>query len=315
MTSYVIWRHGAGFFSMMASILGRLHIATELQATPYIDLETHPNPYREEKPFRGTANVWEYYFEPVSTLERSMALRQNVHAPGGEHPAGIPYSMNKSPIFPEMWARYITINEHASVDLQNLGPPPPLAKTTLGVHFRGQEMRRAAGHRLPPTTGQMIGASKSLLDSHEFDHVYLATEGQQYVPAFQRAFGSRLIVSPGFRKRWKNSYTLSAAPRPGHRYMLGLEALHDALTLGSCGGLLGSGSNLSDAAEMFGATNHLFVGRISNGLNYRSKGLRHVNWVGRAFLPQAVGGFAHWSQALVVKKGALARGSEREAGR
>lgn len=305
MTSYVIWRHGAGFFSMMASILGRLHLAEKLNATPYIDLETHKNPYQEDTPFRGTANSWEYYFDPVSTLDRPSALSQNSHAPGGEHPPGVPYSMNKDPLFSKMWDRYVKINTAAEADLDDLGSMKTVGNHTLGVHFRGQEMRRAAGHRLPPTLSQMVKASTRLLDTQDFNEVYLVTEGSQYAPAFQRAFGRRLILSPAFRLRWRNSYTLRTPPRAHHRYWLGLEALNDALTLGNCAGLLASGSNLSDAAEMLGAQNHGFVGRISNGTNYRSKGLRHVNWLARAVLPHSAGGFAHWSKALTIKKGAL----------
>lgn len=157
-----------------------------------------------------------------------------------------------------------------------------------------------------------MGSSNLFLNAHEFDHLYLVTEGQQYVPAFRRAFGRRLIASPALRKRWKNSHTLSTPPRLAHRYKLGLEAPHDALTLDSRGELMGCGSNLSDGAELFGSQNHRFVGRIANGLNYRSRGLPQVNWLGRDILPRVAGGFLHWSQAIVVKRGAIPRGSERE---
>ena len=76
MDSYVIWRHGSGFFSLVAGVLGKLRLADELGAVPHIDLETHPTPYQQEDPVRGTRNVWEYYFQPVSKITREEAFEQ-----------------------------------------------------------------------------------------------------------------------------------------------------------------------------------------------------------------------------------------------
>ncbi len=100
MDSYVIWRHGSGFFSLVAGVLGKLRLADELGAVPHIDLETHPTPYQQEDPVRGTRNVWEYYFQPVSKITREEAFSNNVHNPGGEYPAGVPLLNGEESNFP-----------------------------------------------------------------------------------------------------------------------------------------------------------------------------------------------------------------------
>jgi hypothetical protein len=298
MDSYVIWRHGSGFFSIVAGVLGKLHLADDLGAVPYIDLETHPTPYQQENPIRGSRNVWDYYFQPVSNISREEAFSNNVHNPGGEYPPEVPYSMVKSPIFRLMWDKYVRINTSAAREIKALGTVSSAGPKLLGVHFRGQEMRTAAGHPLPPTIKQMVGASKQILDSEEFDNIFLVTEASQYIAPFRRAFGPRLTVSPTFRMHFRNSYAVQKEPRANHRYWLGLETLNDALTLAQCGGVLGSYSNLTDAGEVLGGTHQRFVGRIYNGKNVRPKGFRHLNWYLKAGSPSRLGGFENWKEAL-----------------
>lgn len=301
MDTYVIWRKGGGFFSIVASVLGRLHLAQQLGATPFIDLETHPSIYQEPELVNGTRNVWEYYFEPVSSVSKKFAFEHNTHQPGGEYPRGIPYSMLKRPFFMDMWQKYVKFNDLTNKSLEGMGSASSVGPRTLGIHFRGQEMRTEAGHPLPPTMRQMLAAARNTLENRNFDQIFLATEAEQYVPAFRRAFGSRLEVSPTFRLRNRNAYTVRKAPRKLHMYNLGLEALNEAVTLSKCGGFIGCDSNLSDAAAMLGAGLHEFSAVLSNGPNYRISGARHVNWRMRAITPARLGGFAHWQDKLVVR--------------
>jgi hypothetical protein len=299
--TYVIWRKGGGFFSIIASILGRLHLAQQLGATPFVDLETHPSVYQETEPVNGTRNVWEYYFEPVSNVSKETALEHNTHQPGGEYPRGIPYSMLRRPLFLDMWQQYVKFNDITNNNLESMGSAASVGSNTLGIHFRGQEMRTEAGHPLPPTMRQMLAAAKNTLEHQNFDRIFLATEAKQYVSAFRRAFGSRLEVSPTFRLRNRNSYTVRKPPRKFHKYNLGLEALNEAVTLSKCGGFIGCDSNLSDAAAMLGGGLHEFSAVISNGPNYRISLARHLNWRMRAMTPARLGGFAHWQERLVVR--------------
>ena len=306
MKTYVIWRKGGGFFSIVASVLGRLHFAQQLGAIPFIDLETHPTIYQESEPVNGTRNVWEYYFEPVSSVSQEVAFEHNTHQPGGEYPRGLPYSMLDSPLFIDMWRKYVKFSDLTNKSLESMGSATSVGPTTLGIHFRGQEMRTEAGHPLPPTMRQMLAAAKNTLEHQNFDHIFLATEAEQYVSAFRRAFGSRLQVSPTFRLRNRNAYTVRKVPRNLHRYNLGLEALNEAVTLSKCGGFIGCDSNLSDAAAMLGTERHNFSAVISNGPNYRISLARHLNWRVRAIAPARLGGFAHWQETLVIRSSSRA---------
>ena len=66
--SYVVWRSmgrppGAGFFSIVTSILAQIDIAEKKGLIPVVDLETHPSIYQEDEALMGTRNAWEYYFD------------------------------------------------------------------------------------------------------------------------------------------------------------------------------------------------------------------------------------------------------------
>ena len=294
-TSYVIWRTpGAGFFSIITSTLARLHIAHEQGLTPVIDLETPPSVYQEADPVGGTRNVWEYYF--LQPAGRGVSeIGDNPVTNDGTWPKGYSYDLSGSPIYKEMWDRYVRLNESTRREIAQAQAELGVSRRTLAVHYRGQEMRTAKGHHYPPTLRQMNAAMSWALDNHDVDDILLVTEAQQYVDIFRRRWGKRLKPSPSFRLRHRNSYTVSPPPRPLHKYMLGLEALRDAHLMAQCGGLVCGRSNLSEAAIMLSNNRLSPLIRISQGRNSFRPYIAPFKWYARRVLPEFLGGFSAWT--------------------
>jgi hypothetical protein len=158
----------------------------------------------------------------------------------GSHPVGATMSVSSEPDLLRIWKKYCRLTAQTSVSVTDaiVG----IDDKTLGIHFRGNEMRTAAWHPFPMTLRQCLGIIREQLDNADFDRILLVTEGQQYLRYFRRAFGSRLMATDTFRLWHRNSY--HHYPRELHRYKLGLETLIDGHALAACGGLVCSSSNL-----------------------------------------------------------------------
>ena len=294
MTDYVIWRTlGAGFFSIVASTLAYFDLASSRGLTPVVDFQNHDSVYRENHPVHGTGNMWEYYFEQPSG-KGVESLAGNFVPTDGTWPKGYPYSLTGSPIYPAMWKHFIKLNEPTRSFVDSSCEILQVSEQTLGVHFRGQEMRSARGHKYPPTIRQTTEAIRWNLENYDFNEILLVTEAQQYVRYFLKSFGNRVIPSPSFRLSYRNSYQLRKAPRHNHRYLLGLEALRDAVALSKCGGIVCGHSNLSEAALMLAGENLLTAVKIMQGRNSFRPYVAPFKWYLKAALPKALGGFPAW---------------------
>jgi len=199
MQSYVIQRRGGGLFSIITSVLAHLNEADQRGLIPYVDLESLPNPYQEKKAVHGTHNVWEYYFQPVSALQRSEAFSDTAIISGSGFPKDYPDSLFEESLYGQMWAKYCRLNQisqdHVNRELDRLRPN----SSTLGLHFRGQEQRTASRHPLPPTLRQMSKVVEHFLNVGRFDRILLATEAQQYVDFFHRRFPGIIVATSTFR--------------------------------------------------------------------------------------------------------------------
>lgn len=298
--SYVIWREskkstGVGFFSIVASVLAQFDIAEKKGLVPVVDFETNFSTYLENETVNGTGNMWEYYFEQP-TDRRLHEVEEGAEKSDGKFPRGYPLDLSADFHYREIWDKYIRLNPRTHSFVEDSISVSQISSTTLGVHFRGGDMRTARGHKFPPTQSQTNQAIKSVFDSSDVNTIFLVTEGARYERSFKKVWGSRLTSSPSFRLQYRNPYKLRRSPRPHHRYLLGLEVLTDAIALSRCGALVCGRSNLSEAALMLGRETFTDAIRISQGSNSRNPFLAPVLWYAKAALPPRLGGFKPWSR-------------------
>lgn len=294
MRSYIIWRtHGAGFWSIIASTLAHCDLGEQKGFVPVIDMENYRSIYQEDCPVNGTRNVWEYYFEQP----RGRTLEEIGHNPiviDGTIPKGYPREIGHER-YRDLWKKFGIVKDDAAAKIRETIGSLDIGQQTLGVHYRGQEMRTAIGHKFPPKMSQINAAITHALDSGDFNEIVLVTEAQQYVDALKKKWGSRLRSSPTYRLRHRNAYRLKKYPRALHRYQLGLEALQDAHVLAACGGLVCGHSGLSEAAVMLRETPFPLRLRISQGRNSFRPYVAPWLWYYKSLAPQQIGGFAKWS--------------------
>ena len=291
--SYVVWRtYGAGFWSIVASTLAHCDLAEKAGLVPVVDMKNYPSVYQEASPIRGTANVWEYYFrQPAGRSLHDLGASPVVT--DGTIPKGYPREIGDLR-YRELWRRHVRLNDHIADHINATIEDLELSDKTLAVHFRGQEMRTAIGHKFPPTLRQMNDAISHALENFDFDRILLVTEAQQYVDSLRKKWGPRIVPSPTFRLRHMNAYKLKTPPRGNHRFQLGLEALQDAHLLAACGGYICGHSGLSEAALLIAEKPFSPHIRISQGRNSFRPYVAPWLWYSKVLLPESLGGFKKW---------------------
>ena len=274
---YVIWRSGGGFFSIISTVLSHLQIADLYGKKPIVDFKNYPSTYKEFHPIFGSENVWEYYFEPIgNTKNISEYLTPEYHVTDGSHPRSSPMSISSHSEFVITWNKYIHLKQNVKDLIKHDESELEISKSTLGVHFRGMEMRTATGHPYPPSFKQVFFEIDTLLSNNVYNQIFLVTEGQRYLNRFRLRYGKKLIFTDSYRTRFRNSH--SVYPRENHKYLLGLEILRDAILLSKCGGIISGSSNLSEAAILLSQGHYLHNIQIRNGSNSNNAFLALFKW-------------------------------------
>lgn len=295
---------GAGLFATLGTVLTQLAVAGWMGLNPVVDLRKG-SAYQESTPVRGTTNVWDYYFEPVGDFTvadldsgRYRVVKSETHHPVLREKAnGVWYR--------QLWDQHIRLNSctssviDASVSNFKVGP------RTIGVHGRGGDMRTFPGHPFPPTVRQLEAGVEQLLESGEYDDIFVVSQESEIVDALRRRFGPRVSSSSSFKA--PDRATRSATPFSGgtsksvhdrasdirsqHLYLLGLEVLTDVFLLARCGALVSGNSNVAHWSIILSNLEHKPWLRIENGWNSKNTLIAPWLWRWRTFLPASLGGF------------------------
>ncbi len=247
-----------GFFALIEFSLTLLAFPDKMNFAPIVVFPDR-SLYSEKELFLGTFNAFEYYFEPVAgirsdELERYPGCVSNVMNSFRFTGANFSYFLDekKLMLLSRLYAKYFHLNSYtkemigsASVDLLK-------GKRTLAVHVRGTDFRFGyVGHPCAVPTEEYLKTVENVFRKHEFEQVFLATDEHATVNAFIERFGDRLVYySDTFRSSDGQPIHISDAPREHHRYLLGLEALRDMLTIVDCDGLVCGLSRLSNCARI-----------------------------------------------------------------
>ena len=287
---YIIWRSGGGFFSILSTVLCQLQFAERFGFSPVIDFESFKTTYSEKAEINGTSNMWNYYFEPINNLPLSDIYKNgNLIFSDGNHPAGAVMSVSQDQSLREIYNKYVIPNGATLHALARAKQQVIVDDFTLGIHFRGQEMRRAPGHPFPPTLSQVFAQVDQMFENQLFKRIFLVTEGAEYEKAFKKKYGSLIQTLPHFRRYRKNAYSIS--PRMNHRFLLGQEILVDTLLLAECKSLISGSSNVSEMAILLNANKYDINCQIRNGTNSQSILLAPFLWQIKSGIPTRFGGF------------------------
>ena len=284
---YVIWRDslGSGFFSNFTQVLSHIQYARGQGMIPVVDFENFRTLYNVEDAVHGTRNAWEYYFRPLSPYPLAEVYRScRVVFSSGSRPDGPFFATSAE--YRKFVGEHIRIQPWVEARIRRYEAEFSAHKV-LGIHFRGKEINTSAGHAFGPTVAQVIRHTDELFDRFGLDRIFLVTEEAAFVEPLRRRYGDRLFMTDAFRVAKVNSYNL--APRPMHRYLLGLEVLADTMLLSRSKVILGSHTGVVLHAVRM-AEDLEFVRVIDNGVNCRNHLLAHYAYPVRRLLPKALGG-------------------------
>lgn len=293
---YVIWREKsqAGLFSNVFHVINHLDYAKNLGLTPVVDMENFATLYNEPQAIDGSKNAWEYYFRQPSAFKLKDVYKSKrvIFSYGSNNSAfGAYYNFPRSL---ELARQFLHIKPDimAQADEFQSGH---FSEETLGVHIRGQEMKTAPGHPVPPSIDEMLARAESMLRRYPITKIFVVSEEQAYIDAFHACFGDKAVSSEAFRTYDVNAYTLAAYPRPLHMYRLGRELMLDTVLLSRCdyllaGGMggLAFGSGVSMMAQLLNQNGYKHLELVYNGINSGGAGQQAFTEFVNNFFPDGV---------------------------
>ena len=300
---YVIRRTpGAGFFSNLNFVIHNLYICDRLGMIPVIDMQNYQTIYNCKIKIKNTYNDLNYYFESVSkyNLEEVYKSKNVIICDYRTSNQGFEKNLyTTSTIFKnfngfqflenyhkKIAKKYIKIKKDITDEVNNFYKEYK-KKKVLGVCFRGSDQKTSAYHPYTPTEKQIIFATNSLLDKHNFDYIYLCTEDIGYLNFFKKKYKDKLIYNNV--PRTTDKIDLFNYPNKSHRYKVGRGNLIDGLVLSNVNHLLFATSNIPYAAIFF-SKKIIPYSVIDNGMKGGVFTSRFSFYL-RKFLPPFLGGF------------------------
>lgn len=241
-----------GFCSQLTVLLNRINIADRLGMLPCVNWYASEF-YKEDVPVHNTTNIFEYYFEPIDGLKVADAEKScfvvydDINQGYGFDWVHIPlvdrnykYTEKDLERFAQLMNKYIHIRkdilDQIQADLTSLFK----GKKVLGVHGRGGDMKLAfVAHAVNVSAQEYIEAAEEGMKKIGADYVFLGTDDQDILEAFQDYFKERLLYYDDvIRSTGRLHNCLVETQRTLHHYKLGIEILRDVYTLASCSGFL-----------------------------------------------------------------------------
>lgn len=186
---YVIQGHSfAGFFSILQFVLCQLKVADELGMIPIVDYKNFPNTYGKDE---LGGNVWEYYFEPVSSYSLDEVYKsKHVFFSPSTFDWSMGRYLRKEDELYKYFKKYIQIKEEFKKEIDNFYEANFKGHKVLGVHWRGYEQNITAGHPYCPTKKQIFENTDFLLKKYNCDRIYFLTEDSNNYNCFYKYYNN-----------------------------------------------------------------------------------------------------------------------------
>ena len=225
--------------------------------------------YAEEEDVNGSGNPFEYYFEQASNISVAEVYESSrVFLFNPAHESRIERDLgNLNPHMAEgyivddiylgklatVFKKYIRLKtivwERISADMNHLLPDGWMwdEKKVLGVHVRGTDYAlNWMNHPNMVTVDEFIQAIDEIMETYDYEYIFLATDDKRRVDSLSQKYGSKLICYKDvFRGDRDLCVALEKNDRPLHHYLCGLEVIRDMYTLARCDSLVCGLSQIS----------------------------------------------------------------------
>lgn len=255
---YVIRLHleDCGLATTIRCVLSHVKKAEEMGWIPIVDYQTYPNPYLDESQV-GKENAWNYFFEqPMGVELEEISGKENVLVTDEAQLEVCPTDSMEfytNPYMVAYWRhiyrKYFKLSDSTRefVEQQKNQVLGEKHGKILGCILRGTDYveRRANNHPIQPSTTLVIDKAKTLMQSGEYEKLFLATEDIRILEQFEKEFGDRLVYVEQQRydkgevilTRQENFASLTSRREEGLKYLTAIYLLGecDALIGGRCG--------------------------------------------------------------------------------
>lgn len=274
------WVRSCGFFALFNITLGGLYFSDKFSLIPCI-YNWNECAYEEKNPVNGSTNVFEYYFDPITSYTEKEVLNSKSVALIGYFNANLIknentiewYNANDKYIedMAVIYAKYIKFNSDTSkkldLDIATLGLP----SKTLGVHYRGTDYNlNCIAHPKNNSMEDFAIKIEELIKKDGYDAIFLATDDLNALSFFKEKFVNVIYYKDVKRASEKKSVAFESNDNPNSHYRLGYEVIRDMYTLSKCDGLLAGNSQVSIAARICKASRnekYLSESIIDTGIN------------------------------------------------
>ena len=255
------WIPTAGFFALMHRMLCGLYFADYMGMTPVVDSWTNCA-YEEKDAINGTKNVFEYYFEPLSSVSMPSALNSkcvvkilNPNMDYVLYKHGCEWFDMSEKYIKEMgrlYRDYIRFNKKTRIQMEQDTSKVLKGKKTLGIHFRGTDyVIGAVGHPVALQVEDYFDEIDKAIDQCGFQQLFIATDDLSALRKFKQRYKNISYYKDVLRAEGTVSVAFLERKGDQHpKYRSGYEVLRDAYTLSLCDGLISGKSQVPTNARI-----------------------------------------------------------------
>jgi len=149
--------------------------------------------------------------------------------------------------FHQLFSRYITVQPHLAARIEAIFHARMAGKFCVGVHYRDPRHAHECPNPMPPPE-VFVQRVRALLKAQSNPAIFLATDFEPAVAAFQAAFGNSLVLQPSVCRADAQSPDQMHHMTEDPSLLLGEQVLIDCLLLARCHVLLHVNSNIATAA-------------------------------------------------------------------
>ncbi|MBO5479077.1 MAG: O-fucosyltransferase family protein [Clostridia bacterium] len=259
-----------GFFALFNCVLNRIYYADRLGLVPVVH---YPQTvlYYDETMKQNQNNVFEYFFQPVSSIPYEKALKAKNLVISSEKDSQFNLCNKPGYLLDErginnlanIAKKYIRFND---VTQSKLNEGLKLLDGTgkkLGVHIRGTDFKnKNKNHPIGITIEQYKEKIREIMFNGEYTCVFLATDEEAVIreieemDIFVKMKGKLLMYKDVFRSTNGLAVHKQEYNRLRHKYLLGFEVLRDMYTLAKCNGFIAGRSQVSLTVQIYKKMNN-----------------------------------------------------------
>ena len=259
----------SGFFAVFRRLLSALYFSDEIGAKPYVAY-SKDFIYAEDHPVNESDDPFGYYFCPIRAVEEKSLKQLNAvirfspkHIRLAENLNGEVSYLNYRVTDEYLQAmastckKYIELNDVMEAYVQKGIAEIDADDRTLAVHCRGTDFNLGCkNHPVIVTVEDYFRFIDELLQTGEFDKIFLATDDENRLKKFIEKYGDQVRYYRDVKRTsGSEGVHYSTSNRENHHYWLGAEVIRDVYTMASCGGLVAGMSEVSIGARVFKQAN------------------------------------------------------------